>query len=240
VEDSVGMYDRSRSRLEAKLALQILGHDKEPVIRHVNINKESVFIHIHDWAPAIDTNVQLNLGIDLRSPSIHFQAKVLRVVDPNQWGKLQGVVLTFTKVEDQGIKPFDQLLSQIFQGKGLGCRNFPRADLVASAEIIVNDKVKKSKLKNISKGGAFVLVDTQDFELDMDASLKLIHPSSKRSFLLKGFITRIQGPSAQQESNIHEGVGLKFTQMSPVREKDLDLFLRNLIFSKQRKKKSKS
>jgi|GEM_PF-3841252 len=231
-------HDRTRPRLEAKLAIQIMGHDDVLEMRHVNINKESLFIHIHDWKPQIDSDVDILMAQGLRQRAIRFYAKVQRVVSPNQFIQAQGVVLVFSKIEPNCAKAFDQLLSDLFEGRGLGCRKTPRAQLVTSVDISLANMKKTAELKDISKGGAFLLMDTSEIHhVNMELGLTLIHPTTKRKFVLKGLITRIQKKTEWNSDSNEEGIGIQFYDLTPVRKKDLDLFLRNLIFTKQRKKK---
>lgn len=215
------------------MAIQILGHDSEPQIREVNINKESIFIHIHDWVPRIEDAVGLLVGKGLREPNINIQAQVQRVIKPNQWYQGQGVVLVFLKVESRRSKAFEQLLNDIFEGRGIGCRKKPRATLTIDVELSIDGVRKKAVLENISKAGACLKLVEPGAVENKAVGLTLIHPGTKRKFILKGYVVRVE-----KVENNGCCLGIQFLEQPPIREKDLDLFLRSLIFTKQRKKKT--
>lgn len=232
--------ERGRARLEAKVRIRILGVDATDKIYTGNISKDGIFIETHHWKPRLGHPVSLLITLDPDQEPVKFSGTVMRVIGPNQWGKPEGVAIEFTKIESRKTKDFDLFLDGLFEGKGLGCRKTPRANMQIDVEIKTKEDAVRVLSHDLSQGGAFLKMDTQGMELEMPLSIVLIHPTSKRKFILKAQVVHIRKGSTDFNPDFVEGIGVKFVDLSEIRSQDLKVFLKSIVSSKRRKKKSPS
>lgn len=229
---------RGRARLEAKVRIRILGVDEKEQVYTGNISKEGIFIQTSQWKPKIGHPVNMLISIDENKEPVKFVGTVVRVEKGNQLGKDEGVAVEFSKIETKKAKNFDNFLDGIFEGKGLGCRKVPRAMLKIEVEI-KNEKIAQTVLtENLSQGGAFFQMDVKNVELGTPLSVVLVHPTSKRKFILKSEIVHVRKGKIAHNPHFQEGVGVEFIDLSEVRKQDLKVFLKSIVSSKPRKKSS--
>ncbi|MCB0272015.1 MAG: PilZ domain-containing protein [Bdellovibrionales bacterium] len=230
--------NRGRARLEAKVRIRIIGVDEKEEVYTGNVSKEGIFIQTRNWKPQIGHPVQMLLTLDEDKEPVKFAGTVVRVIDANQWGKPEGVAIEFSKIESKKTKEFDQFLDSIFEGKGLGCRKSPRAMMKIEVEI-KNKKIAQNVLtQDLSKGGAFFVMKTADVEMGALLDIVLVHPTSKRKFVLKGEVVHIRTGSSNHPDFV-EGVGVQFIDLSEIRRQDLQVFLKSIVSSKRRKTSKK-
>lgn len=231
--------DRGRARLEAKVRIRIIGVDEKEEVYTGNISKEGIFIQTRHWKPRLGHPVHMLITLDEDNEPVKFSGQVVRVIDANQIGKPEGVAIEFTKIEARRTKDFDQYLDQIFEGKGLGCRKSPRAEMQVDVEIKNKEIAQKVLTQDLSQGGAFFKMKTDDVEMGAPLSIVLIHPTSKRKFVLKAEVVHIRQGSFTNNPDFVEGVGVQFVDLSEIRKQDLQVFLKSIVSSKRRKKSTK-
>ncbi|MEZ4820178.1 MAG: PilZ domain-containing protein [Bdellovibrionota bacterium] len=228
--------DRGRARLEAKVRIRIIGVDEREEIYTGNISKEGIFIQTSHWKPRLGHPVQLLISLDEDKEPVKFSGMVVRVINANQMGKPEGVAVEFSKIEARRTKDFDRFLDQIFEGKGLGCRKSPRAEMQIDVEIKNKKIAHKVLTQDLSKGGAFFKMKTDHIVLGDPLSVVLIHPTSKRKFVLKAEVVHIRQGSKEYNPDFVEGIGVEFVDLSDIRQQDLHVFLKSIVSSKRRKK----
>ena len=64
----------------------------------------------------------------------------------------------------------------------------------------------------------------------------LIHPTTKRKFVLQAQVIHIRQGTHSELHEFQEGLGVQFTDLSEIRNQDLTLFLKAIFSSKKRKK----
>lgn len=230
---------RGRARLEAKVRIRILGVDEQEEVYTGNISKDGIFIQTHHWKPRLGHAVQMLIALDEDTEPVRFDGVVVRVVDANQVGTPEGVAIEFSKIESKKTKDFDQFLDQVFEGKGLGCRKSPRAKMQVEVELKDQKAIQNVLTHDLSKGGAFLKMSTGNVEMGTQLSIVLVHPTSKRKFILKGEVVHIRQGSSALNPDFVEGVGVQFIDLSEIRRQDLQVFLKSMVSSKRRKKTKK-
>ena len=228
--------DRGRARLEAKVRIRIIGVDEREEVYTGNISKEGIFIQTRHWKPRLGHPVHLLITLDEDKEPVKFSGHVVRVIHANQLRKPEGVAIEFSKIETRRTKDFDQFLDQVFEGKGLGCRKSPRAEMQVDVEIKGKDMARKVLTQDLSQGGAFFKMKADNIAMGTALSIVLIHPTSKRKFVLKAEVVHIRQGAFSDNPDFAEGVGVQFVDLSEIRKQDLQVFLKSIVSSKRRKK----
>jgi Tfp pilus assembly protein PilZ len=230
---------RSRARVEARVNIRILGVDEREEVYVGNISKDGLFIETRKWKPRLGHSVQLLISLHEDLEPVKFAGFVVRVEKANQIGQPEGVAIEFTKIEAKKTKQFDKFLDEVFEGKGLGCRKYPRATTQIDVEIKNKEIAQQVLSENLSQGGAFFRMKTDHMQLGDILSVVLIHPTSKRKFVLKAEVVHLRKSRELAVVHFDEGIGVQFVDLSEVRKQDLQVFLKSIVSSKKRKPRIK-
>lgn len=228
---------RNRARIEAKLRIQVVGVDEQERNYTGNVSKDGVFLETDDPTLKDGQKLELLIYIDEDDDEpLRVIGKVVRFEKPNQIGKPQGVGIEFLKIESSRARTFEKFLEKLFDAKGLGCRRVPRANVQVQVEIKTEKEAKEALTSNLSKGGAFLKLNPDDYELGDKIQVILVHPTTKRKFTLQGKVVHIRRGNSTEGPEFEEGIGVQFTDLSDLRNQDLTLFLKGIFSSKKRKK----
>ncbi len=228
---------RNRARIEAKLRIQVVGIDEYERNYTGNVSKDGVFLETDDPSFKMGQKLELLIYLDDEDDEpLRIMGKIVRFEKANQVGKPRGVGIDFLKIESRRARIFDKFLEKLFDTKGLGCRKFPRAEVQVTVEIKNSKEAKEALTDNLSKGGAFLKTSVDGFVLGDKLQVVLVHPTTKRKFVLQASIIHIRKGSHDELSEFQEGLGIQFTDLSEIRNQDLTLFLKAIFSSKKRKK----
>ncbi|MCB0327264.1 MAG: PilZ domain-containing protein [Bdellovibrionales bacterium] len=228
---------RVRARIEAKVRIQILGHDEYEQIYTGDISKSGMFLESSQVSVKKGQKLEMNISIPDSDNPIRVTGKVIRIIGPNQLKETPGVAFEFVKIESRRSREFDRFLEQLIDAKGLGCRKFPRADTEIPVELHETQKSYDALTKNISKGGLFVKTPAGHFTIGDRVQVVLIHPTSKRKFTIPAEIVHIRMGSKPTLPEFEEGLGIEFFELSEIRRQDLSRFLKSVVSSKKKNKK---
>jgi Tfp pilus assembly protein PilZ len=228
---------RNRARIEARVRIQIVGVDEYERNYTGNVSKDGIFLETSDPSFKIGQKVEMLIYVDDDDDEpLRVIGKVVRFEKPNQIGKPQGVGVDFLKIESRRARTFDKFLEKLFDTKGLGCRKYPRAEVQVTVEIKNSEQAKQALTYNLSKGGAFLKTPVDGFALGDKLQLVLVHPTTKRKFVLQAQVVHIRKGTHGDLDEFQEGLGIQFTDLSDIRNQDLTLFLKAIFSSKKRKK----
>lgn len=228
---------RNRARIEAKLRIQVVGIDEYERNYTGNVSKDGVFLETDDPSFKMGQKLELLIYLDDEDDEpLRIMGKIVRFEKANQVGKPRGVGIDFLKIESRRARIFDKFLEKLFDTKGLGCRKFPRAEVQVTVEIKTAKEAKQALTDNLSKGGAFLKISADGYVLDDKLQVILVHPTTKRKFVLQAKVVHIRKGSHDELSEFQEGLGIQFTDLSEIRNQDLTLFLKAIFSSKKRKK----
>ena len=231
---------RNRARIEARIRIQLVGVDEYERNYTGNVSKDGVFLETDESSLKIGQKVEMLIYLDEEDDEpLRVIGKVVRFEKANQIGKPQGVGIDFLKIESRRARTFDKFLEKLFDTKGLGCRKYPRAEVQVTVEIKSAKHAKQTLTDNLSKGGAFLRTQIAGFALGDKLQVVLVHPTTKRKFVLQAQVVHIRHGSHGESNEFQEGLGVQFTDLSDLRNQDLTLFLK-AIFSSKKRKKSKS
>ena len=232
---------RNRARIEARIRIQIVGIDVYERLYTGNVSKDVIFLETDD--PTLKKGQKLELLIYLDDEDgeenddepLRVIGKIVRIEKPNQIGKPQGVGIEFIKIESRRARVFDRFLEKLFETKGLGCRKFSRAQVQVVVDIKNDTDTQQALTENLSKGGAFLKTKVDNFSLGDRIQVILVHPTTKRKFVLQSQIIHVRKGSHENMDEFQEGLGIQFTDLSEIRKQDLVLFLKGIFSSKKRK-----
>lgn len=228
---------RIRARIEARLRIQVVGVDEIERTYTGNVSKDGIFLETDDPSFKIGQKLELLIYIDDEEDEpLRVMGKIVRFEKPNQIGKPRGVGIDFLKVESRRARIFDKFLEKLLDTKGLGCRKYPRAQVQVTVEIKNAKQAKQTMTGNLSKGGAFLKTSVDDFALGDKLQVVLVHPTTKRKFVLQAKVVHIRQGTFQKLDEFQEGLGLQFVDLSDIRNQDLTLFLKAIFSSKKRRK----
>lgn len=228
---------RNRARIEAKIRIQVVGVDEYERNYTGNVSKDGIFLETDDPSFKIGQKLELLIYLDDDDDEpLRVIGKIVRFEKPNQIGRPRGVGIDFHKIESRRARTFEKFLEKLFDTKGLGCRKFPRAEVQVTVEIKNAKEAKKALTDNLSKGGAFLRTTVDGFALNDKLQVVLVHPTTKRKFVLQAQVIHIRKGSHSDLDEFQEGLGIQFTDLSEIRNQDLTLFLKAIFSSKKRKK----
>ena len=230
---------RKRARIEARMRIQIVGIDEQERTYTGNVSKDGIFLETDE--PSFKKGQKLELLIYLDDEEdeegdepLRVIGKIVRFEKPNQIGKPQGVGIEFIKIESRRARIFDRFLEQMFESKGLGCRKFSRAQIQVIVEIKNQNEAQQALTENLSKGGAFLKTKAEGFSIGDRLQVILIHPTTKRKFVLQSQIVHVRHGSQENNEEFQEGLGIQFTDLSEIRHQDLVLFLKGIFATKKK------
>ena len=228
---------RNRARIEAKIRIQVVGIDEYERNYTGNVSKDGIFLETDDASFKLGEKIELLIYLDEDDDEpLRVIGKIVRFEKANQIGKPQGVGIDFLKIESRRARIFEKFLEKLFDTKGLGCRKFPRAEVQVTVEIKTAKEAKQALTDNLSKGGAFLKTSADGYALDDKLQVILVHPTTKRKFVLQAKVVHIRKGSHSELDEFQEGLGIQFTELSDIRNQDLTLFLKAIFSSKKRKK----
>lgn len=228
---------RNRARIEARIRIQVVGVDEYERNYTGNVSKDGIFLETDDPSFKMGQKLELLIYLDDDDDEpLRVIGKVVRFEKPNQIGKPQGIGIDFLKIESRRARIFDKFLEKLFDTKGLGCRKFPRAEVQVTVEIKNDKQAKQALTDNLSKGGAFLKISVDGFAMNDKLQVVLVHPTTKRKFVLHAQVIHIRKGSHEGLEEFQEGLGIQFTDLSDIRNQDLTLFLKAIFSSKKRKK----
>ena len=227
---------RNRARIEARLRIQVVGVDEYDRNYTGNVSKDGIFLETDDPSLKHDQKLELLIYLDEEDDEpLRVIGKVVRFEKPNQIGKASGVGIEFLKIESSRARTFDKFLEKLLDARGLGCRRVPRANVQVQVEIKTEKEARQALTANLSKGGTFLKIKVDDYEIGDKLQVVLVHPTTKRKFVLHGKVVHVR-KGETQDTDFGEGVGVQFTDLSEIRNQDLTLFLKSIFSSKKRKK----
>ncbi|MEZ4705034.1 MAG: PilZ domain-containing protein [Bdellovibrionota bacterium] len=229
---------RVRARIEAKVRVQIIGHDEDERIYTGDISKNGMFLESYEVQLKKGQKLEMNISIPTSEQPVRVTGKVTRIIGPNQIKETPGVAFEFLKIEARRAREFDRFLEQLIDAKGLGCRKFPRAETEIPVEIHDDKKSRDALTKNISKGGLFVKTNIKEFEMGDRVQVILIHPTSKRKFSIPAEVVHLRLGSAPHLPDFEEGLGIEFLDLSEIRRQDLSRFLKSIVSAKKKPRKT--
>ncbi|MCI5071635.1 PilZ domain-containing protein [bacterium] len=220
---------RSKPRIEAKVQVILQGEDHIHTVTG-DLSKTGIFLKT--LFPFAKVGEKLSLKIALADDDHFFKLKgsVVRVNPMNQVDKPAGLAVAFNKIDPRYSRNFENMLLQLFKGKGLGCRKYPRAQVDLDIELSSKDHSHQALTHNISMGGLFIKTEhLNDFKLGDKVKINIIHPSTKRKFLVHGEVVHLK------QSEHLKGVGIKLVKLSNKRKEDLLIYFKSILSYQKRK-----
>ncbi len=231
------MERRNRARIEARIRVQVVGVDEYDHVYTGNVSKEGIFLITDDPSFRKGQKLELHIYLDDEDDEpLRVMGKVVRFEKANQVGKQQGVGIEFLKIESRRARIFEKFLEKLFDAKGLGCRKYPRSQIQVTIEL-KNEKIAQQALTtDLSRGGAFLKTNVDGYALEDRLQVVLVHPTTKRKFVLQAKVVHVRKGSSSDVDEFQEGLGIQFTDLTEIRNRDLVLFLKGIFSSKKRKK----
>lgn len=228
--------ERRKPRIEAKLKVALKGKDETFETFMGNISQSGIFLETPNPIGKIGEKVGLLLSLTTSKEQIGVTGKIVRVVGPNQVGKAKGVGIEILKVNVKKTFLFNQLLEELLSARGMGCRKSPRIDARITVEFSNPSDMGKCLSNNLSRGGIFIQTKAE-FNLGETVSVILIHPVKGETLELDGEIVHIRKSlETHVKLGFTDGIGIKFTDLTSVKEAKINQFLKNLLIQKKKRK----
>ncbi len=225
---------RTRPRIETKIRVQIGGDKDKGEVYRGNLSKSGVFLETTEDLGDVGERIQMRLSLPESQESVKLTGRICRVNGPNKIGKAQGVAVELLRVEARQAKAFDRLIDRLLDARGIGCRKHPRATAQVVAELRTKRMIKKMISTNLCKGGLFLKTSSDEFVLGDTLSVVIVHPSSKRKFVADAEVVHVRKGESEADRDFVEGIGVQFTNLSPIRQSDLSAFLKSILSTHRR------
>lgn len=221
---------RSEPRVEARVRVKFnqAGSFVEEYTR--NISKAGVFIEtIHP--NSLGEKIEMSLFIPKGDRKILAIGEVIHIITPECANEKRapgmGVHILDLKKEDENklIEFICSILEK--ETKCVDRRERDRVETKILVEFKSQKRLTEEYISNISQGGLFITT-THPRKIGEKIGLILVHPETKDELLLHGEVTRVVSKEEAKSSNILPGMGIKFQEMGPFLEKQLDEFIQGI------------
>jgi len=220
---------RERSaRIEGKILLKWSPGQTEFVLFSGNLCRSGLFIE--NFQATTRMGDKLSLEITAPSSEVIFKTRgqVVRLRPANQLVERAGVAISFVDTDTRQKQKLIRLIQDLFETRGLGCRQDPR--ILHHLEVDVSNKAQRKKvmMRDISRGGLFVLTPTSGLALGDIMQIHLQSQGHKAASLaLTTEIVHLRQGELPGHRGALEGVGLRFVDMSEQQESQLLTFLKS-------------
>lgn len=225
---------RGKPRVESKVRVRIGGREGDIETFTGNLSKNGVFLETSEPFADLNDRVQLQILIANSSDAVKITGQVKRIQKPNQVGVTPGMAIHFLRIEARQARTFDRFIDRLLEAKGIGCRKYPRAKSQVVVEFRTKAQVKKFISDNLSHGGLFIKTPVDDFSIGSNFKLILLHPTSKRRFMVDVEVVHIRKGESRLQKDYVEGIGVQFINLSSSRRSDMASFLRSILAYQRR------
>lgn len=225
---------RLKPRVEGKMRIRINGEYEEAKTFHGNISKNGIYIETQDVFAKLNDKVYLEIFIPNSDNVIRARGKVIRVTQPNQIGKPQGIAISFLRMEQKYVNLLDKYIDVLFDGKGVGCRKYPRVTTHVLVEVKESDTAYEVVADNLGHGGLFLKMPSDGLEIGAKIQIVILHPSSRRKFFVDAEVVHKRTGQFSENPEFIEGIGVEFTNMNTERRKDLSSFFKSILHYQRR------
>jgi len=234
----IKITEQRKPRIEAKLKVGKKQRGSSLETYMGNISQTGIFLETPKPIAKIGDKVDLLITLPTTNETVGVHGKVVRVVGPNQVGSTKGVGIEFLKIEAKQTRLFNQFLEELLSARGMGCRKFPRVDAKITVEFKNPSEMGKCLSNNLSKGGIFIQTKAE-LNLGSIVSLVLIHPITGNAVEMEGEIVHIRKSLKPTMTGFSDGVGIRFTNLTKIRQNHINEFLKTLLVQKKKRKSRK-
>lgn len=227
---------RSKPRVEGKMRIRVNDEYEEAKIFHGNVSKNGIYIETHDVFAQLNDKVCLEILVPNSENVIRARGKVMRITQPNQLGKPQGIAISFLRMEQKYVNLLDKYIDVLFDGKGVGCRKYPRVATHVLVEVKESDGAYEVVADNLGHGGLFLKMPSEGMEIGERIQIVILHPSSRRKFHVDAEVVHKRSGAYSSNPEFVEGIGVEFVNMNAERRKDLSGFFKSILHYQRRSK----